>query len=124
MKNLLLWMIPLFTLLLSLLVLPTILCKLICANASIRRCLLSVFICLAILFTASGISKMLMPDPNMLVNLFFFMPLYVIGSASAIKKFMTIGIGRAIVLSVLVMICALLGSVIISLMVLRLFRAG
>lgn len=127
MRELLMFMIIFCTACLTMLVLPTILCTLICANVSIWRWLLTVFICLAILFTTSAISKMLMPlmritpasDQHMLINLFVFMPLYILISSRIIKKFITVGIGKAIVLSVIVMICALSGSVITALMMMR-----
>ena len=55
---------------------------------------------------------------RMLINFFIFIPLSILGYASVIKKIMTVRIGKAIVLS-LVMICVVLVSVIVMSMALQ-----
>lgn len=119
------WVLLAMILFFFLIILPTILCKLICArgkNISIWWCLLTVFICFALFYMMSQISEVLTSllgiarasDQNMVINLLVFIPVYVILSVLVMKKILTVGIIRGIIMSLLFMVCAILGGGLIT----------
>ena len=119
-----------FTMFLTLFALPILLFKLICANVSIWRGLLTLFICYAVEYITFLASRMLMPlmritpnsDQHIVINIFVFVPLYIFFSARIIKKFIPVSIGRASVLPVIFLICTILASLIATSMMLTLLR--
>jgi hypothetical protein len=115
------WVLLVMIFFVFLIVLPTVLCKLICArgkNISVWWCVLTVFICFAILYMMSKISEVLTSllgisyasDQHMLLNLLVFIPVYIILSILVMKKILTVGIIRGIVASILFLVCAVLGG--------------
>lgn len=115
------WVLLAMILFFFLIILPTILCKLICTrgkNISVWWCVLTVFICFAILYMMSKISEVLTSllgiaqasDQNMAINLLIFIPVYIILSVLIMKKILTVGVIRGIIVSLIFLVCAILGG--------------